>query len=155
MERNRMKAVSLKRSRLTARAEKRPHDLKAADGEDGAAGGSPPRWKPPKEKKLVDTKSGFFIEVDEEGGETGEGEEVRNLVSLPAPITKPDRPECEECGEAVAESFLLRTFDVSVCDSCKGRTDRPLNVPDVSENKHLTFQDMAKISTPKSKFTLQ
>ena len=134
MERNRMKAVSLKRSRLTARAEKRPHDLKAADGEDGAAGGSPPRWKPPKEKKLVDTKSGFFIEVDEEGGETGEGEEVRNLVSLPAPITKPDRPECEECGEAVAESFLLRTFDVSVCDSCKGRTGGRWTKPDVSEN---------------------
>ena len=75
-----------------------------------------------KEKRLVDTKAGFFIEEDEEGGT--EGEEPRNLVSLPAPITKPDRPECEECGEAVAESFLLRTFDLSVCDSCKGRTDQ-------------------------------
>ena len=78
------------------------------------------RGGPPKEKRLVDTKAGFFIEEEEEGG-TGEDEGERNLVSLPAPITKPDRPECEECGEAVAESFLLRTFDLSVCDSCKGR----------------------------------
>ena len=84
------------------------------DGKDNGKG-------PPKEKRLVDTKAGFFIEEDEGGG-TEDGAE-RNLVSLPAPITKPDRPECEECGEAVAESFLLRTFDLSVCDSCKGRRE--------------------------------
>ena len=77
----------------------------------GGGGGSA------KEKRLVDTKAGFFIEEDEEGGT--EGEESHNLVSLPAPITKPDRPECEECGKAVAESFLLRTFELSVCDACK------------------------------------
>ena len=87
------------------------------DGRDDGRGG------PPKEKRLVDTKAGFFIEEDEGGG-TEEDGATRNLVSLPAPITKPDRPECEECGEAVAESFLLRTFDLSVCDSCKGRTDQ-------------------------------
>merc|ERR1719229_823243 len=120
MERNRMKALSLKRARLTARAtaaSEKPSDAKATersvlvgDGRDNGKG-------PPKEKRLVDTKAGFFIEEDEGGG-TEDGEE-RNLVSLPAPITKPDRPECEECGEAVAESFLLRTFDLSVCDSCK------------------------------------
>ena len=83
----------------------------------------------------MDTKAGFFIEEEEgEGGGTGEDEGERNLVSLPAPITKPDRPECEECGEAVAESFLLRTFDLSVCDSCKGRTGGRWTKPDVSEN---------------------
>ena len=108
---------------------------------DGGKGGR----GPPKEKRLVDTKAGFFIEEDEGGG-TGEGEEARNLVSLPAPITKPDRPECEECGEAVAESFLLRTFDVSVCDSCKGRTQtlgvsetitRVISEQDIEKNKKL------------------
>ena len=60
-----------------------------------------------KETKLVDTNAGFFIE------ETEEGESSTTLAEpIPAPVVQPDRPECEECQEALADSYLFRNFGV-------------------------------------------
>jgi DNA-repair protein complementing XP-A cells len=113
MERNRMKAVNLKRSRLMAKkAAKKPYE-KVTGNEDKSVLGRGRK----EEKRLIDTKNGFFIE---EADSEDEAEEAKKKVtSLPAPILKPDQPECEECGDDIADSYLLRTFDLDVCDGCR------------------------------------
>ncbi len=74
-------------------------------------------FHPPPHPQVIDSGAGFFIEEcpedDEEPRRPGE------LSQPPAPILAPDRPSCLECGEGVADSFLLRTFDHSVCDGCR------------------------------------
>ena len=75
-EKNRLKAVALKKARLAAK------DIKAPDhitGEKAAAGQGA---KKPVE--VVDTGAGFFIEEDDVG-------EMTQAVEKPAPIIEPDR----------------------------------------------------------------
>jgi len=67
-----------------------------------------------KETKLVDTNAGFFIEETEEGETSSQMAEP-----IPAPIIEPDRPQCQECGEDLADSYLFRNFNLEVCDKCK------------------------------------
>jgi len=105
-ERNRMKAMALKKARLISNPYPNP---KAR--EDFLTG---EKVTKEKETKLVDTNAGFFIE------ETEEGESSSTLAEpIPAPVVQPDRPECEECQEALADSYLFRNFGLEVCDKCK------------------------------------
>ena len=64
---------------------------------------------------MVDTHAGFFIE-ETEGGETSSSTVAE---PMPAPIIEPDRSQCEECQEDLADSYLFRNFDLEVCDKCK------------------------------------
>jgi len=92
-DRNRLKAVALRKARLQAA----PYSKEARK----------------KEKKLVDGGGGFFLEEEEEA-EVG-----RVVVSQPPPLMPPDQPDCEECAKRFADSHLLRTYDLAVCDDCK------------------------------------
>jgi len=105
-EKNRMKALALKKARLIANPYPNPKSK-----EDFLTG---EKITKEKETKLVDTNAGFFIE-ETEGGETS----TTLAEPLPAPVVQPDRPECEECQEALADSYLFRNFDLDVCDKCK------------------------------------
>jgi DNA-repair protein complementing XP-A cells len=101
-EKNRLKAVALKRARLEAR----PYSAAGGEGGRGAK----------KEKKLVDGGGGFFVEEDEAEAEAGR---ARVVTAAPPPLLPPDQPECRECGLRFAESYLLRLFDHEVCDDCR------------------------------------
>jgi len=106
-ERNRMKAVALKKARLITHPYPNPNSK-----EDFLTG---EKISKEKETKLVDTNAGFFIE-ETEGGETSS----TLAEPIPAPVVQPDRPQCEECQEElIADSYLLRNFDLEVCDKCK------------------------------------
>ena len=100
MEKNKLKAVALKKSRLMAN----PYNKAATKSTVS------------KEKKLVDTGGGFFIE---EGGEEDREARAPVITELPAPLMPPDQPSCEECDKDFGDSYLLRTFDHPVCDECK------------------------------------
>jgi len=93
-DRNRLKAVALRKARLQAA----PYSKEARK----------------KDKKLVDGGGGFFLEEEEEEAEVG-----RVVVSQPPPLLPPDQPDCEECARRFADSHLLRTYDLAVCDDCK------------------------------------
>lgn len=115
-ERNRLKALTLKQARLISRG-----GGSSQSGEnthkvviDTLTGD---RTDITKEKRVVDSGAGFFIEDEEEGAEDDDARV--NLADVPAPILEPDRPECLECAHPLADSFLLRTFDLSVCDGCR------------------------------------
>ncbi|TRY71992.1 hypothetical protein TCAL_03958 [Tigriopus californicus] len=109
MERNRLKAKSLKQARLMAR----PYANNPGSSRDQVTGEKLIRVQ---EKKLVDSGAGFFIEETSEGSDAID---PSTFVQLPAPIIKPDQPSCLECQENFSDSFLFRTFDISVCDKCK------------------------------------
>ena len=99
-----MKAIALKKARLSAKPYPDPRHENLL-GE---------KLNHVKEKKVVDSKAGFFIE-EENPDEAVQG----TLESIPAPILEPDRPQCLECNEELADSYLLRNFDFEVCDKCK------------------------------------
>ena len=103
-EKNRMKAIALKKARLSAQPYPDPKHENLL-GEKLNQG---------KEKKIVDTKAGFFIEE-----ENPEDAVQGTLEDMPAPIIEPDRPQCLECTEELADSYLFRNFDFEVCDKCK------------------------------------
>jgi hypothetical protein len=107
-EKNRLKALSLKKARLTARPY--PEPKKHVDPLDEGKKSSQ------HETKLVDTNAGFFIEEDPEGPDDHLELE---LDREPAPVIEPDRPTCLECRDELADSFLFRTFDLEVCDKCR------------------------------------
>ena len=76
-EKNRLKAVALKKARLAAK------DIKVPDhitGEKATAAGQGAK----KPVEVVDTGAGFFIEEDDVG-------EMTQAVEKPAPIIEPDR----------------------------------------------------------------
>jgi len=100
-EKNRLKAKTLKKSRLLSA---NPYNGKS-------------RKDMTKEKKLVDTGGGFFL--DEEDEEDKIKEALKPLESAPPPIMPPDQPECEDCGKDFAKSHLFTTFGHTVCDDCK------------------------------------
>ena len=104
MEKNKLKAIALKKARLMTN----PYNHKNGEKKSTVS----------KEKKLIDSGAGFFIEEDE-GGEGGPGPEGRVFTELPPPIMPPDQPTCEECNKDFADSYLFRTFDHPVCDECK------------------------------------
>lgn len=102
-ERNRLKALSLKKSKLLS---SNPYT-----GKDGKGHGVF------KEKKLVDGGGGFFLEEEEEGNQPIIKQVV--VTSAPPPIMPPDRPDCDDCGKEFADSYLFNTFGHSVCDDCR------------------------------------
>jgi len=105
-EKNRMKAIALKKARLSAQPY--PDPKKKEDFLTGE------KVKETKETKLVDTNAGFFIEETD-------GPEGQQVISepLPAPVIEPERPKCTECLEDLADSYLFRMFNIDVCDKCK------------------------------------
>jgi len=100
MEKNKLKALALKKSRLLAHPYKKSGDVAKASVV--------------KEKKLVDGGGGFFIEEEDEVP----SKEVVITEAAP-PIMPPDQPTCEECEKDFADSYLYTTFDHAVCDDCK------------------------------------
>ena len=66
--------------------------------------------------KLIDTGGGFLLE---EKDLTIPEEEDIQVVKEPAAIVPSDVPNCDECGKPFVESFLLKSFNHPVCDSCK------------------------------------
>jgi len=101
MEKNKLKALALKKSRLLAH----PYSK---------TGNTASKASIVKEKKLVDGGGGFFIEEEDEVTA-----EEAVITEMPPPIMPPDQPTCEECDKDFADSYLYNTFDHSVCDDCK------------------------------------
>merc|ERR1712083_1220270 len=100
IEKNKLKALALKKSRLLAHPYQKSGDVVKASVV--------------KEKKLVDGGGGFFIEEEEEDN----SKDIVITEEAP-PIMPPDQPTCEECLKDFADSYLFSTFDHSVCDDCK------------------------------------
>ncbi|XP_043282808.1 DNA repair protein complementing XP-A cells homolog [Venturia canescens] len=100
-ERNRQRALLLKKSKLVAHPYAREDDTTQA------------RVLKVQGKKVVDSGGGFLIEDD-----LDLEEELLKIVEEPAPIIL-GLPICEECQKEFKDSWLLQKFDYSVCDSCK------------------------------------
>jgi len=101
MERNRQRALLLRSSRLTS------HPYASEEAKTVHVGGS----------RVVDSGGGFFIDEDE-----NEEEELVNAADLPkqpGPIIDGSEDLCEDCHKKFSDSYLLKHFDVQVCDACR------------------------------------
>ena len=105
-EKNRLKALSLKKARLIQPKNDQAR-IDSLTGEEIKAGPKDP-------PKQIDSGAGFFIEEEEEGGD-----DRAKIQTIPAPFMESDKPTCLECGENFADSYLLRTFDHECCDKCR------------------------------------
>ena len=109
-EKNRLKAVALKKARLMTALDSGIQAPKHITGEDPKE----PSNKETGKKETIDTGAGFFIDEDDEA--FGGAADGPVLNEKPAPIVEPDQPSCLECKENFGESYLLRNFDYEVCD---------------------------------------
>jgi len=107
-EKNRLKAVALKKARLASKEIRAPDHITGENGPSSSQGN-----EAKKKAEVVDSGAGFFIDEEEEEGLASQA------VEKPAPIIEPDRPTCLECSEQFGESYLLTSFDHEVCDKCK------------------------------------
>lgn len=101
IERNRQRALLLRSARLTSH----PYAESADKKKLVTVGGS----------RLVDSGGGFLLEPDDE-------EELlcaADLIDQPAPVLGEKKDVCEDCNTKFSESYLLKHFDVKVCDGCR------------------------------------
>ncbi|KAE8752533.1 hypothetical protein FOCC_FOCC000655 [Frankliniella occidentalis] len=110
IEKNRLKALEIRRAKLL------PHPYAKVD--KSAAEKTVTRSK---SNKIVDTGGGFLLEEVDEGNLFNDNPEV---VKDPGPILPPDCPICEECQKEFSDSWLLKSFNHSVCDGCRDNEDK-------------------------------
>ncbi|XP_020294357.1 DNA repair protein complementing XP-A cells homolog [Pseudomyrmex gracilis] len=103
-ERNRQKALLLKKSKVVT------HPYKRENG-DSTSG----RSLKVQGQRVIDSGGGFLIEEDDELER-----EMLRIATEPEP-TIGKFNECEECQQKFSDSYLLQTFDLSVCDKCRDK----------------------------------
>ena len=102
-ERNRQKALLLKKSKIVS------HPYAKSDN----AGSIKGRQLKVQGQRVIDSGGGFLIEEDNDLEE-----QLLRITTEPAPIII-DSPHCDECQQEFKDSYLLKTFDLAVCDKCR------------------------------------
>lgn len=102
-ERNRQKALLLKKSKVL------PHPYATSETGDSIKG----RSLKVQGQRVIDSGGGFLIEENNDLEE-----QLLKITTDPAPIIV-DSPHCDECQEEFKDSYLLKTFDLPVCDKCR------------------------------------
>ncbi|CAD1476715.1 unnamed protein product, partial [Heterotrigona itama] len=102
-ERNRQKALLLKKSKIVSH----PY-IRSEDGDSTKSASFKVQGQ-----RVIDSGGGFLIEESDELEE-----EMLKITSDPAPILI-DFPYCDECKKEFKDSYLLQTFNMSVCDNCR------------------------------------
>ncbi|GLH03245.1 DNA repair protein complementing XP-A cells homolog [Gryllus bimaculatus] len=87
--------------------------------------------------KLIDTGGGFLLEENESEKKI----DARTITELPGPILNPGQPTCLECQENFPDSYLYRSFDHSVCDSCRDHEDKHSLIPKTDAKSQYLLQD--------------
>lgn len=102
-ERNRQKALLLKKSKIVSHPYSKRENGEATTGKTTKG----------QDQRVILSGGGFLIEENNDLEE-----EMLKLTAIPAPIIT-DLPHCEECQKEFKDSYLLQTFDLSVCDTCR------------------------------------
>lgn len=110
IERNRQRALEIRRAKLM------PHPYAKVDKS------SPEKTViRSKSNKVIDTGGGFLIEESDDPNQISSN---GTIVNDPGPILPPDCPVCEECQSEFSDSWLLKSFNHSVCDGCRDNDDK-------------------------------
>ncbi|XP_006612910.1 DNA repair protein complementing XP-A cells homolog [Apis dorsata] len=102
-ERNRQKALLLKKSKIIS------HPYIKSECKDSTKG----TCLKIQGQHVIDSGGGFLIEESDDLEE-----QMLKITSEPGPIVV-NLPHCEECKNEFKDSYLLQTFDISVCDKCR------------------------------------
>ncbi|XP_047000024.1 DNA repair protein complementing XP-A cells [Schistocerca americana] len=109
IERNRQKALLLKKARASAH----PYSKNEK--------GSPEKNTIKVQgTRYIDTGGGFLLE-EKAAEENAKPVELKENVG---PVQIPYRPTCEECSNIFDDSFLYQSFEYPVCDGCRDRDDK-------------------------------
>ncbi|XP_011640974.1 DNA repair protein complementing XP-A cells homolog [Pogonomyrmex barbatus] len=103
-ERNRQKALLLKKSKIVTH----PYTRENGDSTKG-------RMLKVQGQRVIDSGGGFLIEENDELEQ-----QMLKIVTEPDPVIG-TLNECEECQQKFGDSFILRTFNLVVCDKCRDK----------------------------------
>lgn len=112
IEENRLKAINLRQARLLTHqcsSDKKQTETAVSVNNVIKVSGT----------KYIDNGGGFLIEQRTSLTKVETGEQLESIPesdAVPVPI---EFNECLECGDRFADSYLLNTFDYSVCDACR------------------------------------
>ncbi|KAH0540305.1 DNA repair protein complementing XP-A cells homolog [Cotesia glomerata] len=111
-EKNRQRALLLKKSKLSAHSHSQENEEKHKD--EAVQG----RSIKVQGQTVIDTGGGFLIEDDDDLEQ-----QMLKIEEIPAPIIE-NLPQCEECKKDFKDSYLLQKFDYAVCDACRDPDDK-------------------------------
>ncbi|XP_065174304.1 DNA repair protein complementing XP-A cells homolog [Atheta coriaria] len=104
IEKNRQKALLLKKSKLVSHPYAKTCDAVSIDKAIIKVGAT----------KYKDTGGGFLLEE-----EPDHIEEPPVFIVQEPPLLEEHRPTCDRCEKKFATSWLFETYDCKVCDACK------------------------------------
>ncbi|KAK2714788.1 DNA repair protein complementing XP-A cells homolog [Artemia franciscana] len=92
------------------------------------------------DKKLILTEGGFVIDEEVLAAEKRREEEI--TVTEPPPELEPeDYPRCIECETRFISSFLLKSFEYSVCDPCREDEEKFDLIPKSAAKEEYLLKD--------------
>lgn len=103
-ERNRQRALLLRKSKVVTH----PYARENGDSVKG-------RMLKVQGQRVIDSGGGFLIEENDELEQ-----QMMKIATEPSPDIGISH-ECEECQQKFKESYLLQTFDLTVCDKCRDK----------------------------------
>lgn len=102
-----------------------------------------------------DSKAGFFIE-DDRGDDQTKADIIELVEDSPPPIFELNsKKKCEDCHKDFENSFLLRNFDVLVCDVCKDDDKHGLCTKSEAKQRYLLKDCDLDLRTPVLKYILR
>lgn len=101
------------------------------------------------------TGAGFFLEDDDDDSLATAA--IPALVEEPAPpdLERKSNLSCGECKEEFTDSYLLKKFDVLICDNCKSEEKHGLLTKSDVKQKYLLKDCDLDMRTPILKFLLK
>ncbi|XP_078328572.1 DNA repair protein complementing XP-A cells homolog [Crassostrea virginica] len=135
VERNRQRALLLRQSRLA----KKPYSVSTDTKQ--------------KVTRTIDTGAGFFLEEEDQDESKSKTTEVKHPLG---PVLESDALVCEDCGKEFMDSWLLTTYNVTVCDVCKEDTEKhPLVTKTEAKDRYLLKDSDIEIRDPPLKFIIR
>lgn len=107
-ERNRRKAILLRKSKIIT------HPYANRENSDSIKG----RSIKVQGQRVIDSGGGFLIEENDDLEE-----QMLKIRTEPEPVIGKFN-ECNECQQKFGDSYLLRTFDLTVCDGCRDKEEK-------------------------------
>ncbi|NP_001296580.1 DNA repair protein complementing XP-A cells homolog [Hydra vulgaris] len=136
IEKNRQRALLLRSARLT----NHPYTKNNSEGITVVVNGS----------RLIDSGAGFLMEPEDDNNI-----QCNTIIQEPAPYLLDSQDLCRECHAKFSDSFMLKNFNLNVCDGCRDKDKHKLITKTDAKQKYCLKDCDFDVREPPLKFILK